>query len=59
MAFFFSWGLAGTKALVVAVGQVMVLGSNVFLLCLFIMMQIKLLNSIKTESTLSRSRISL
>ena len=29
MDFFFSWGLAGAVAVVLAVGQVMVLGSDV------------------------------
>ena len=47
VAFFF-WGLA----VVVAVGQVLVLGSNVSL-CLPIKMQIKIFNSIKTKGTLS------
>ena len=46
MAFFFSWGLA--RAVVLAVGQVVVLGSNVsFFVCKS--MKIKILNSIKTE----------
>ena len=33
MAFFFSWGLAGAVAVVLAVGQAVVVGSDVFSVC--------------------------
>ena len=51
VAFFLSWGLAGAVAVVLAVGLVVILGSGVFYLP--IMIQIKILNSIKLKSTLS------
>ena len=52
MASVFSWRLAGADPVVVTVGQVMVLGLNVSLSAP-IKMQIKILNSRKTKSTLS------
>ena len=59
MAFFFSWGLAGAVAVVLDVGQGGGPGLRCVLLSLLIMMKFKILNSVKTKSTLSFGRKSL
>ena len=46
MAFFFSWGMAEAVAVVLAVGQVVVLDPNV---TFSVMMKIKILKSIKSK----------